>query len=64
MPLPLDDPLWRHALRVFDDATRAVRWFHSRHVQLGMSPFEAVGKPEGRQTVDAILTSIEHGLPV
>ena len=64
VPLPGDDPLWRHALRVFEGASRAGRWFRTQHAELGMSPVEAVETPEGRQRVDAILTNIEYGLPV
>jgi len=32
-------------------------------MELGVAPVEALATREGRQQVDAILTSIEHGLP-
>jgi len=62
-PLPANDPLWVHALDVFNGSDRATVWFYARHIQFGMSPVEVLQHPDGRQRLEAILTGIEHGLP-
>ena len=63
LPLINDDPLWAHAVEVLGDANRAREWMESPHPLLGKSPLEFAKAQGGRDEVERILSSIEHGLP-
>jgi uncharacterized protein (DUF2384 family) len=62
-PLINDDPLWAHAVEVLGDVDRAREWMESPHPLLGMPPLKFAKSKGGRDEVDRILSSIEHGLP-
>ena len=62
-PLSNDNPLWAHAAEVLGDADRAREWMESPHPLLGASPLEFAMAQDGRNEVERILSSIEHGLP-
>jgi uncharacterized protein (DUF2384 family) len=54
--------LIHHALEVFEDPQKTLRWFHSYAESMGCHPIDIVNTSEGRLQINQILGRIEYGI--